>query len=96
MTLAESVVQWPCGCAGLDIQNGPGDYFVLMACGKHREEHAHWQDFYQETFKHVDAGFALCILDGAAMLIGDGWKFRAVQDLLGGSPMSKQFAVSLK
>ena len=82
MTLQESVVQWPCGCAGLDIQNGPGSHFVLMACGKHKADHSHWRDFRGEPFKHVDVGMALCVLDGASGLIADGWKMRAVRDLL--------------
>ena len=83
MNLKESVVQWPCGCVGLDIQDGPGAYFVLMACGKHRENHAHWRDFRGEPFKHMDAGFALCVLNGTADLVMDGWRMRSVRDLLG-------------
>jgi len=83
VSLEGSIVQWSCGCAGLDIQRGGGDHFVLAACGKHKESHAHWHDFRGERFKHVDALMALCVLDGIAGLVQDGWKLRTVKDLLG-------------
>ena len=83
MTLTDSVVQWPCGCAGLNIQRGGGDSLVLMACGRHGEDHAHWRDFRHEPCRYVDAGMALCVLDGALGLVRDGWKLRSIRTLLG-------------
>lgn len=85
----QNVLQFECGCLGLDITDGPGNNLMLQLCHEHNigfrggnVPALEWRAMYETERIPAPNHKALDAINQVIRLVQDGKKFRTIQQLL--------------
>jgi len=86
------MVEFSCGCIGLDVKNGIGEYLIFRrcyGCGKSRSPYytgrvgCSWDDMLGRPFGEADIVTVLDLSTDISRLISDGYKLMTIRTCLG-------------
>ena len=83
----QNVIRFQCGCIGLDVQDGAGNYLVLNPCGRHNlsprnTPSLEWRRIDEEHTPIESRSAALAAINNIIALAAAGKKFQELKQLL--------------